>query len=74
MTILSKPIRRELPVNFDRSAWIAEMHGSYIRLRRKRTHRYFDIGWETVISYAIKFAVAAEQEERRKARKARRAA
>lgn len=48
MTILRKPIKRELPERIARRQMIVELHPSFIRFREKRSRTAWDISWESV--------------------------
>lgn len=74
MTMLHKPVRRELPVPIDRCCWIMEAHPQFVRFRMKRSRRAYDVPWSTVWTQAIYIAAEALKAERKKARKARRCA
>ena len=71
MTVLTKAIRRELPVTFDRRNWIVEIVPWGIQFRAKRTRRKFPITWEAIWHHAQEIAVEAARKERAERRKQR---
>lgn len=75
MTLLQKPIKRELPISFDRRNWTVEMHGAYLRLKPKRSRKeFYDVSWDSIIERAIRAAVELRRREKSLAKKAKRAA
>jgi hypothetical protein len=48
MTILRKPIMRELPERIAHRQMVVELHPSFIRFREKRSRTAWDISWESV--------------------------
>lgn len=72
MTLLKKPVTRELPIEFDRRSWKAIMHGWGVELRPKRSRKEsYTIRWETIIDRAIQIEVARRREERKTKRGSR---
>jgi hypothetical protein len=74
MTILTKPIKRELPLTFDRRSWIVELQPWGINFRAKRTRQTFPITWETIWAKAQHIAAELARKERAERRKARKGA
>lgn len=66
MTMLTKVVRRELPLEFDRRAWISEWHPWGMRFRAKRTRKPFDITWNQVLNRAMEIEAAAEKAAKRR--------
>ncbi len=60
-------VEAKLPIEFDRSGWFVEFHGSYMTLRRARTRETYSIDYESLISRAIQ----ADVEARRRSKRAR---
>jgi hypothetical protein len=73
MTVLTKPIKRELPGTFDRREWIVELHGWGINFRAKRTRRSFPIKWDSIFNRCMAIAAEADKRERAERRKAKKA-
>ena len=48
VTILRKPIKRELPEPIARRQIVVELHPGFIRFREKRSRTAWDISWESV--------------------------
>jgi hypothetical protein len=48
MTILRKPIKRELPERIAHRQMIVELHPGFIRFHEKRSRTAWDISWESV--------------------------
>ena len=48
MTILRKPIKRELPERIAHRQMVVEFHPAFIRFREKRSRTVWDISWESV--------------------------
>lgn len=70
MTVLQKPVKRELPISFDRRQWVATLHpyGIEIKAKRTRGNSTYTILWETIISKAIEIRVARERREKKEKR------
>ena len=71
MTLLTKPIRRELPHTYDRRNWIVELHPWGISFRAKRTRRDFPITWDSIWNRAMQIAAEHARQERRQRRAAK---
>jgi hypothetical protein len=69
MTLLTKPIRRELPQTFDRRNWLIELQPWGINFRAKRTRRTYPITWESIWCHSQKIAAELARAERRARRK-----
>jgi hypothetical protein len=69
MTILNKPIRRELPQTFDRRRWLIELQPWGINFRAKRTRRTYPITWDAIWDKSQKIAVELARAEKKAARK-----
>jgi len=48
MTVLSRPIKRELPERIAHRQMVVELHPGFIRFREKRSRTAWDISWESV--------------------------
>jgi hypothetical protein len=59
MTVLSKPLRRELPMTFDRRIWLVELQPWGVTFRAKRTRKVYPITWAAIWDKSQK--IAAEQ-------------
>jgi hypothetical protein len=66
---LEKPIRRRLPITFDRSEWTVYLQRGTVSFKRKFGRKSFTLPWDYVIRQAIHLTVAAEQEEKHKTKK-----
>ena len=69
MTLLTNPIKRELPGSFDRRSWIVELHPRFVRFRAKRTRRVFDITWDSIWNRAMLIEVERVRQERKEHRR-----
>lgn len=72
MTLLQKPIRRELPQTFDRRQWVISIEpwGLQFRAKRSRTEaQTFPIEWEAVWSKAVQIAVERRRKEKKEQRR-----
>ncbi len=58
-------VEAKLPIEFDRSEWFAEFHGSYMTLRRSRSREIYSIDYESALSRAIQAEVEAQRRSRR---------
>jgi hypothetical protein len=74
MTLLTKPIKRELPQTFDRRSWIIELQPWGINFRAKRTRKSFPITWDSIFNRTMLIAAESERREKAERRKLRRAA
>ena len=48
MTILRKPLKRELPERIAHRQLVVELHPSFVRFREKRSRTVWDISWESI--------------------------
>lgn len=71
MTGLKRPVRRELPITFDRRQWTVEVHGWGLVFRAKRERRTFEISWESVLHRAHEIAAYKAVADKIAARNAR---
>lgn len=72
MTLLQKPIRRELVPMIDRRTWTVELHAWGVTLRQKHSRGEkgrFDITWESIFERAAQIKVAKERLEKLSRRK-----
>lgn len=69
MILLKTPIRRELPMSFDRRQWSVELRPLGLEFRAKRERQTYFITWEGVLHRAME--IAAEAARREKAFKAK---
>ncbi|HTS10419.1 MAG TPA: hypothetical protein VMP68_32950 [Candidatus Eisenbacteria bacterium] len=60
MTVLRKPIKRELPERIAHRQMVVELHPGFIRFREKRSRTVWYISWESV------YWKAAELQARKK--------
>lgn len=73
MTLLTKPIKRELPITLDRREWIIELQPFGINFRAKRTRKAFPITWDSIFTKTMLIAAERERKERAERRNLRRA-
>lgn len=48
MTILRKPIKRELPQRVAHRQMVVELHSGFVRLREKHSRTAWDITWDSI--------------------------
>ena len=72
MTVLTKPVKRELPGTFDRRSWIVELMPWGINFRAKRSRRAFPITWDSVFVRCMMIAAEQDRKAKAEARKLRR--
>lgn len=65
VTLLKTPVRRELPITFDRRQWSVEMRPLGLEFRAKRERQTHFIAWDTVLHRTME--IAAETARRDKA-------
>jgi len=65
VNLSKKVVSAKLPFEFDKSGWFVEFHGTYMTLRRSRTHEIFSIDYESLIFRAIQADVEAKRRSRR---------
>lgn len=65
MTLLKTPVRRELPITFDRRQWSVEMRPLGLEFRAKRERQTHFITWDAVLHRTME--IAAESARREKA-------
>lgn len=70
MTLLGKPINRQLPRMIERREWIVSIDAVGISFREKRHQRKTVIGWDAVFNRAMDIAAEEIRRERRAARSA----
>jgi hypothetical protein len=71
VTLLNKPIRRELPGTFDRRQWLIELQPWGINFRAKRTRRTYPITWAAIWDKSQKIAAEQLRLERKQKRSKR---
>ncbi len=64
MTILRKPIKRELPERVAHRQMVVEFHPAFIRFREKHSRTTFDISWESVYWKAAEIQARKERSNR----------
>lgn len=69
MTLLAKPVKRELPRPIDRAAWIVELDSVGATFRRKRSRLRYSISWESIWNKAMLQAAEQHRMERAERRK-----
>jgi len=67
MTVLSKPLRRELPGSYDRRQWSVTLHPWGIDFRAKRSRKSYSITWESVFHRTMELAAQHERCEKARA-------
>ncbi len=68
VNLAKKVVAAKLPIEFDKSGWFVEFHGSYMRLRRARSQEILSVDYETIIFRAIQANVEAERRAKRAGR------
>lgn len=64
MTILRRPIKRELPERIAHRQMVVELHPRFIRFREKRSRTPWDISWESVYCKAAEIQARKQQAQR----------
>lgn len=64
MTKLKTPIRRELPISFDRRQWSVEMRPLGLEFRAKRERTTYFITWEGVLHRTMEIAAESARRDR----------
>lgn len=64
MTILTKPIKRELPERVAHRQMIVELHPAFVRLREKHSRTTWDITWESIYWKAAEIQARKKRAER----------
>jgi hypothetical protein len=64
MTVLKIPIRRELPISFDRRQWSVEVRPLGLEFRAKRERQTYFITWESVLHRTMEIAADAARREK----------
>ncbi len=64
MTILRKPITRELPERIARRQMVVELHPGFIRFREKRSRTAWHISWESVYWKAAEIQAQRQRGQR----------
>ena len=72
MTILTKPVKRELPLPLDRRQWLIELAPFGINFRAKRSRRCYPITWDSIFNRCMAITAERERRERIEKRKNRR--
>jgi hypothetical protein len=67
MTVLRKPIKRELPERIAHRQMIVELHPGFIRLREKRSRTAWDISWESAYWKAAEIQARRQRPDRGRA-------
>ena len=65
MTILRKPLKRELPERIAHRQLVVELYPSFVRLREKRSRTVWDISWENIYWKAAEIQARKERAKRR---------
>ncbi len=68
VNLAKKVVAAKLPIEFDKSGWFVEFHGSYMTLRRARTSEIFSVDYESILFRAIQANVEAERRAKRAGR------
>jgi hypothetical protein len=63
MTILRKPITRELPERIARRQIVVELHPGFVRFREKHTRTAWDITWESIYWKAAEIQARKQRRE-----------
>lgn len=64
MTILRKPIRRELPQRLAHSQMVVELHPGFVRFREKHSRTAWEITWESIYWKAAENQVRKQTAQR----------
>ena len=64
MTVLRKPIKRELPERIAHRQLVVELHPAFVRFREKRSRTVWDILWESVYWKAAEIQARKRTAER----------
>lgn len=64
MTILSRPIKRELPDRVAHRQMIVEFHPGFVRLREKHSRTAWDITWESIYWKAAEIQARKQRAEK----------
>ena len=64
MTILRKPIERELPERIAHRQMVVELHPGFVRFREKHTRTSWDISWESIYWKAAEIQARRQRGER----------
>jgi hypothetical protein len=67
MTVLRKPIKRELPERIAHRQIVVELYPGFIRLREKRSRTAWDISWESVYWKAAEIEARKQRADRARA-------
>lgn len=68
MTVLRKPIKRELPERIAHRQVIVEIHPRFVRLREKRSRTAWDISWESIYWKAAEIEATRRRADRVRSR------
>ena len=64
MTLLKKPVRRQLPITFDRRQWTVELRPLGLEFRAKRERQTYFVTWESVLHRTMEIAAEAARRDR----------